>query len=143
MGSRRFVSIDPGVRLCGLAAWIDGKLHYARLDSCIAYWSSDWALAIEKPQVYVQSKLKGDPNDLIDLAIAVGKISTRFSEVVMYRPAQWKGQVPKDIMTERIKLKLSNRELDLVDLPAKSLQHNVWDAIGIGLHHLKVTGVRK
>jgi hypothetical protein len=40
-------------------------------------------------------------------------------------------------MTERIQSKLSVAEAKTIDLPAKSYQHNVWDAAGIGLHHLR------
>jgi hypothetical protein len=95
---------------------------------------------IECPQVYVHSRAKGDPNDLIRLALMAGVIVGAIGQknVVEYRPAEWKGQVPKDVMTERIKRSLNKGEQSRVVLPrAMSLAHNVWDAVGIGLHHLR------
>jgi hypothetical protein len=80
--------------------------------------------------------------DLISLAIFVGSAATRLLSLglqpVFYEPSAWKGSVPKDVMIERIKRRLSPEEHARVDLPrAKSLHHNIWDAVGIGLYHLK------
>ena len=55
-----------------------------------------------------------------------------------YYPSQWKGSVPKPIMIERIKVKLTLPEIKRIQLPkTRSKQFDVWDAIGIGLHHLR------
>jgi hypothetical protein len=145
------LSIDPGVTSCGVAAWDnEGRLVRAELVQGDTWQKTVQGivdtslnnhpdLAIEKPQVYTQNKLKGDPNDLIDLAVVVGAIVGVFgltTRVTLYRPSEWKGQTPKDVMIDRIKNKLSKAEHKKVELPkAKSLQHNVWDAVGIGLYH--------
>ncbi len=159
------LSIDPGVRCAGIALWTnDGQLECARLavgastasPAWLSVSISDFGLAnaviddagideivIERPQVYVRSRSKGDPNDLISVALAVGVIVGELlveedPQVFEYLPASWKGQVPKAVMVERIKRSLSKAELARVELPkAKSLAHNVWDAVGIGLHHLR------
>ena len=147
---RRLVAVDPGVKLAGVAIFDDTQLMAAYLvrgehvfdtvqlvrTSLLGKWRSNIELAIEKPQVYVQSKQKGDPNDLIDLAIMVGALAYQFPSKTLYYPRQWKGQVPKDIMVARVKTKLSADEMKRVGLPrAQSLHHNIWDAVGIGLHH--------
>lgn len=154
------VSIDPGVHETGVAIWYrDGCLASAYLarvgDS--RPWSEMAAhvaaglrqvaldaVAIERPQVYVHSRAKGDPNDLITLALVAGAIAggMRASRtkllVVEYRPAEWKGQVPKHVMEKRVRRSLADHEHERVQLPsAGALAHNVWDAIGIGLHHLR------
>ena len=147
------ISLDPGVKKAGVAVFHDKKLTEAWLahgknwqdtaqnvkSHFIACYSAE--LVMEKPQVYVQSKLKGDPDDLIGLALmagcVAGMLSAGVKSVYLYFPRQWKGQVPKNIMTARTKEKLSDEERSRVDLPAKYLQHNVWDAVGIGLYHLK------
>lgn len=150
------VSIDPGVRLCGVAVFEDGELASAWLSKSSGWRTMAYCvvsdlqkryplevlepgrLVIEKPQIYTQNKLKGDPNDLIDLACVVGALGVLMirQELTTYLPRQWKGQVPKHVMIERIKGKLSEDERKRIELPsAKSLQHNVWDAVGIGLHH--------
>lgn len=154
------VAIDPGVRRMGVAGFdLKGELLYAFL-ACGDKWPEtiqavrDWVvdrddvcdrLVVEKPQVYVQRKLKGDPNDLIDVAVVVGALisSFGFGNFTLYRPHEWKGQVPKEVAVERIKAALSDKELQRLELPAKSYQHNVYDAIGIGLHYLRGNHVRK
>lgn len=94
-------------------------------------------LVIERPQVYKAQFLKGDPNDLVDLALMGGALSGilhgKCRATLFYLPCEWKGQVVKAAMNARIKKRLSEDEQRRIDWPAKSLQHNVWDAIGIGL----------
>lgn len=133
------VSIDPGKHKCGMAWWEDTELVTAGLVESPPLLIPEKTnhLVIEVPQIYARSKSKGDPNDLIDLAVMVGRIiSICDISYTLYRPREWKGQVPKDVMVSRIKGKLSKKELERITLPAKTLQHNVFDAIGIGLKYL-------
>ena len=148
------LSIDPGVSACGVAIWEKDKLILAKL---ISAQGSDRAksltqqinelvydvcesrlvdLAIEFPQIY-HAYAKGDRNDLLELAATIGALTYGLRmPVTRYLPREWKGQVPKKIMCDRIKKKLLPIEMTHVQLPVKSLQHNVWDGIGIGLKHL-------
>nr|BDT33744.1 hypothetical protein MFMH1_34130 [Myxococcus sp. MH1] len=96
-------------------------------------------LASECPQVYTAGKSKGDPNDLIELAGVVGRVagSLKATSERSYLPREWKGTLDADVMIERIKARLAERphEYLRVQLPrAQDKHHNVWDAIGIGLH---------
>lgn len=103
----------------------------------------------EKPQIYRGSKQKGDPNDLIDVAISaaqfLGKICTP-SQTHWVLPAAWKGQLSKPICHHRIWMALTEAERRL--LPTDTVKridvglrggpyeweyHNHLDAIGIGL----------
>ena len=152
------VSIDPGAKLAGVALWDDNELTCAWLTR-----GEDWRdtalnvsrevhqriprlddvdVAIERPQVYVQSKQKGDPNDLITIALMAGGAAslTATGLVTVYLPREWKQSVPKEIMVRRIQARLTSEERARVELPAPSLAHNVWDAVGIGLHQLKRRG---
>lgn len=154
------VSIDPGVRDCGVAVWQDKLLQNATLVRCVKgspsialvshvvlhvrrFTKDLGAVVIERPQVYTQNKLKGDPNDLITLAIVVGQLTqalyTAFRgmpQLLVWRPADWKGQLPKNVSIERTQCRISESERERVQLPkAVSLQHNVWDAVGIGLRY--------
>jgi hypothetical protein len=152
------ISIDPGVKMAGVAAWSNQTLKGAWLvrgrgwrDTAFEVYKhlqcnfldpvlAELEIAIERPQIYVQARLKGNPNDLVTLALMAGAtcaILGRQTQVTEYLPREWKGQVPKETMTERIQSKLSVAEAKTIDLPAKSYQHNVWDAAGIGLHHLR------
>ena len=96
-------------------------------------------VVIEKPRIHVATRGgKADPADIIKLAILCGALAQHYietgAEVIFVEPAEWKGQTPKDITTERSKAALTDREQQRVVLPgAKSLAHNVWDAVGIGL----------
>jgi hypothetical protein len=151
-------SIDPGLHDSGLALWTDdGELTWAVLVSTPrhlrgidAWWTmardirerliSVTEITIELPQVYVRSRSKGDPNDLIQLAAVVGALAgTLLGKITIYKPAEWKGQATKEVTKNRCLEKLRPDETARIVLPAKSLQHNVWDAIGLGLHHLKIT----
>ena len=151
------LSVDPGLRSCGIATWDHGgRLERAMLilNPNGAEWVSmvgavtglvgtNYRLVIELPQVYVASRSKGDPNDLILLAGLVGSFAHRFAAggYTLIKPAQWKGQTPKAITEERARKRLTPEELARVQFPkAKSLRHNVWDAIGIGLKHLSRQG---
>lgn len=96
-------------------------------------------LAIELPQVY-HDKIETDQNDLIDLAAVVGATCARFpgAEHVVYWPAEWKGQVPKDIVHARMWKRLTPAEVAVVPRAARgkvraSLLHNMYDGISIGL----------
>ena len=163
------VSIDPGLRGCGCAAWKDGLLHRAayvsgqntleeknlsRLVENTTRWVARWILdaragafqidalelVIEYPQTYGGRAAKGDANDLIGITLVAGAILGLVQAPTrLVRPAEWKGQVPKQTIhgTNPIELrargKLSPAELERMDLLHKRLQHNVWDAVGIGL----------
>jgi len=156
----RLLAVDPGIRGSGVAFFLDGVLQKARYikSPMIAgnraieaagmaeqifdlYRDDVDILALEWPQVYTQGKLKGDPADLLPLAaigaslVCLYKPSTVFS----YLPEQWKGQLPKgEVYEARLKAHLQISELTTIDTEScpKSLQHNVLDAIGIGLHCL-------
>ena len=130
-------SVDPGVQKSGWAFWFENGLQsvgYSPVDRV----DGEDALVIERPQVYQGRAQKGDPNDLISLAIEVGRISTLFGEVEFVLPRKWKGTIKKEMMTARIIKTLTTNELLLVkELKlAKSYEHNVLDAIGIGLWKL-------
>lgn len=149
------VSYDPGAKAAGIALWEGGELCGAflargqrwldtaqvaviQLAAHLPDLSMVQEIATEIPQVYTQHKLKGDPNDLITLAMNVGAFVAAFgAEVTEYRPHEWKKQVPKEILTKRTQARLSIEELSRIDKAPKSLMHNVYDAVGIGLHHLK------
>lgn len=149
------VSLDPGLRQAGVACWDDGELTTAflvkganwfdtatevkkRVFACASTYLLD--VVIEQPQVYHQSKQKGDPEDLIKLALMGGATAALISPhaPMMYEPQTWKGSVPKEVTTARTRRRITDEEQHRIELPrAVTLQHNVWDAIGIGLFHLK------
>jgi hypothetical protein len=102
----------------------------------------------ECPQVYTAGKSKGDPNDLIELAGVVGRVAGALgaSSELSYLPREWKGTLDGDVMVERIKGRIDERPVERarVRLPrAADKHHNVWDAVGVGLHAVGRLAARK
>jgi hypothetical protein len=80
---------------------------------------------------------KTDTNDLLDLAGVLGAATANASADIFHCfPADWKGQVPKAMMNERVKGFLSAHEHAHV-VSVGALDHNTWDSVGIGLFFLK------
>lgn len=87
-----------------------------------------------KGNAAVVSKVRGglkEPGDVFKLTYLVGAVAElcRSNDVGFryYLPSEWKGQIGKSIVEQRIKMRIPN----IVDLNPKS---HSFDAIGIGLH---------
>lgn len=159
-------SVDPGCRGCGAALWAEGKLlsaeyipnpmlkglgvdsarHMAEALCCwVAPLVEGDSVVLEVPRVYPARFQKGDQNDLIALSLVVGAIAGAFESdltFVQCFPRDWKGTADADrVVIPMIQGLLKSHETSAVRLPRSAeLQHNVWDAVGIGLHYLKRLG---
>lgn len=147
----RLISFDPAAHHAAWAAFEDGKLRRCGLerDTDGELWSLletrfrgvQAQIVIELPQVYGKRDER-DPNDLIPVAITVGRIASAFGspgvKAELVRPHDWKGSVPKPIMLARIEKRLDEEEIGVLHTakaPA-SLRHNIVDAVGLGLFKL-------
>ena len=160
--------IDPGIHGCGAAYGVDKTLKAVayirgRSETKIDRWIlwrqmalnvDTWApalkaeeLVIELPMVYLASHQRGtktsvNPDDIVELATCVGTIigTSRCSRVKIYRPYEWKGQVPKEICHARAIKALTASERAVIDTGIsnvpKSLQHNALDAVAMFLKHV-------
>jgi hypothetical protein len=155
-----FLSVDPGLRGCGCAVFggvtagdknktllrafyvknTVKKERGAPAWAAMAHEVLMWA-GREMPVVIETMRLrpgreKGNPNDILEVQGVAGAIASLVSgepnNVVGYLPEQWKGTVQADVMTKRIESRLSADEWVTYD----GGNHNVIDAIGIGLHHI-------
>jgi hypothetical protein len=163
------LAIDPGTKCLGWAQFVNAGLVAGGVERRDAEWDgsdaqlgNDYGLGIadgvvalgteyvvihEKMRVYDFRRQKGDPNDLIALAAVAAAAATAvlhathwFGEIEDVATADWKGQVPKDIMVKRVQDKLNEHERKIAEAcmkgTPKSLHHNFWDAVGIGLWRL-------
>lgn len=108
-------------------------------------------IVTEVPQIYRARNSKGNPNDLIGLAVQCGWLEglaqcLYIPTVYLVRPREWKGQIPKEISRKRSQQQLSEHELERADSLlfklAAGKQHNAWDAIGIGLWYCRKLRLR-
>ena len=145
--------MDPGLRGCGVAefdgydlkraAYVKNPVETGRgyvahqaMGTAAHMWASleSEVALVEHPRVYPGSaQQKGDLNDLLDVVAVGACIARYFQKPVTVFPADWKGNVPKDVMTERIRRALTDEERARIEKCPASLMHNVLDAIGIGL----------
>lgn len=84
-------------------------------------------LVIEVPQVYQGRRQKGDPNDLVRLALLAGNLEALVStyNVMEVLPSTWKGQVPKPLHHTRLR----QRTGFVAQVP-----HDAMDALGLLLY---------
>lgn len=131
------LAIDPGE----CRGW--ARFNGVNLQECGVGNPPSWGavkLIIECPRVYPRSRV--NPNDLIQLAVKVGRDIARYEQAnlnpnsrIVY-PQEWKGTISKELCNQRILAKLRPEERVLVpNLPASYL-HNCIDAIGLGLFEL-------
>jgi len=145
MGHRCIIAIDPGKRT-GWAVFWEAEL-----------WSAGYTdnkelpeipllpaiVVIEVPRIYPFGG-KGDANDLVDLAFLAGDYAGEMRvkypgvDVEQVYPRTWKGTVPKHIHNRRVLASLTSKELPKI----QGCDHNMVDAIGIGLWQLGKEGQR-
>jgi hypothetical protein len=151
----RILTIDPGLAGCGVAASNEKQIERALYVACEAtafeerldemparllegFGGSFDLLLIEFPQTYGGRASRGDTNDLLRLCGMASVLFRHGAQFAAKRnfvaPSAWKSNVDSDICVQRAQMRLSPNETKRVALPsAKSLQHNVWDAVGINL----------
>ncbi len=147
----KLLAVDPG-NDTGIAYFIDGALSFL---ACVPFRealrqiadNTDTSmpggfqidvLVIEIPQVYQGRFQKGDPNDLIAVAVQAGEVigHADAQRVIRPSPHQWKGTVPKEVHHHRL-LESASKADKLVIFQCfekipKTKQHNAMDAYGLG-----------
>lgn len=153
----RFLAVDPGAHSAGWAVFTDEALtgvHWTESMrvSALLYEMFTFpvdGLAVEVPQIYV-ARMGAPPSDLVDVALTAGQVigaavikqhDVRIQTVL---PSAWKGQVPKELVHQRLREKLSPEELAVLAVDLKSIaasrRHNALDAVGLGLWALNRMG---
>ncbi|OHD23890.1 MAG: hypothetical protein A2Y38_20305 [Spirochaetes bacterium GWB1_59_5] len=148
------LAIDPGTKKLGWAIFFEHRLlrvglsetklkeidqialaHAVRLDhECSSMRLS--LVVVEDMRSYALASQKGDQNDLIHLAQIGAFIAgyVRPERVMHIAPAQWKGQMPKDVSHRRIEERLFAPERAVLStLPDTGKRQHAMDAVGVGL----------
>lgn len=148
--SRRVVSVDPGKNMLGIAFWVGGELREAgwqSVDSAVIFSPSE-EVVLERPRARRPEDTPGGQagyQDLIDVAIAGALYAGHCGAPVrLIYPDEWKGGTKKPerasdpyVVELRCRKILTPEEVARVRLPsARGKQHNVWDAVGLGLFAL-------
>jgi len=150
------IAIDPGkdtgwaffrrgvLTASGLIVEKDFSTYYDELEAlCRTHWDVDMVGVVEKPRIYDRRRWKGDPNDLIDVAVKAGASAHALSyssAVELVTPQEWKGQQPKNVNHAQTLVRLISEELEVLNKAKEKISlkkiHNVLDAVGIGLWRL-------
>lgn len=148
----RVTAVDPG-KVAGWAQYTAKKLTACGIFSDWKYpqiWHSGYeqTFVMEIPRIYPH-RSKGDPNDIVDLALTTGEIRGHFRaagcHIIEAFPRTWKGQVPKEIHHARVLKQLADDELRLLNAEARKISktnpngfdHNMLDAVALGLWFLR------
>ena len=156
---RRIVAVDPSVTNLGIAQfyfdntkWCLYKAKLLKLDASwpanlfarvlqvhavITRYSAEDLLVIETPQTYGGRAAKGDANALIKLGQVVGALTVDALEnsatVWQPTPREWNGGAPKEVTKARVEMNLVEEGRAGMHVTGKKFDHNVYDAVGIGL----------
>ena len=155
--------VDPGLRCCGVSIWDGGVLKLACLVSnpldkergpkawiemaravqAIYPLGLD-SLVVEQQQKDHRAFFADDMFEIAGVAGAlVGVYDGAAKKFFGYKPRTW-SRVPAEIRYARLHAPnvLSIEEWARVEACPKGLEHNVYDAIALGLYHLKETRQR-
>ncbi len=145
------LAIDPGGAQMAWALFNQGRLTHCGLwrtkEKTLDARALDYSLqarnlpaSVGEVVVERMTTYPGDPgkaNDLLDLQALGAFVAGGLGPARCVRAAEWKGQVPKEIMQRCIAKMLdpleTSRLISGTGLAPVSLQHNVYDAVGIGL----------
>ena len=153
------VSIDPGLRCLGAAKWRNGKLvkcdalycnegdgpiQWRAMVNTVKEWHGRGkinTLIIE--QMQTRKKYPGSHDNLLGLATLSGGIwaTLKWEEGISVLPREWTGFNEKAINARRVRKRLSEEELALMDYELAGVmacnKKEIYDAVGIGLYALE------
>lgn len=119
-----------------------GPLAWRQACAGLANAPAPAVLVMETMQVYARGQDKAD--DLLQLQGIAGVLVGMYPEAtpIGYLPAAWKGQVPSDILANRVEAYLDGKGWGDRVLPCPPRRRgDVMHGVGVGLVHLGLVGV--
>lgn len=147
--TRNVVTIDPAVSRFAYAVFHDDVLvacGYARTPPTIPLDEGRWyEWVLEKPRKYARFAVAHKNLEGLDKRLrAIRRFARERGEALKdVRPSEWKGNVPKHIHHARSDRALAPAERALLrgnPTAAMDYEHDVWDAVAIGLTELDRIG---
>ena len=141
------LSIDPGKKNIAFAyfqepsyelidcGYIEFENLYELREEFRMY--SNYVIVCEVPQVYKLGLSKGDPEDLIAVAVTAGACLSLSKVSMAVKPHMWKSNIDKKVHNARTLQDLSGEALRMLTKVKRSKQHNVLDALALGQWFLK------
>lgn len=135
------LAIDPGISSGWAYFKDDGSLLMCYGGHVLFPKAGPLAKAIiELPQVYVRRQSKGDPNDLITLAVRVGEYKHLLESlnvpVELVKPSVWKGQTDKSVCHAQYWPTFSPHEREIIRASginmAEKAREDMLDAVCLG-----------
>ncbi len=136
-----YLSIDPGIST-GYAWWNSKTRQLEKCGAAPDYKATQQvdSLIIEVPKIYTARMMKGDPNNIVTLALQVGRYIERFGTNGLHTvyPNEWKGTQTKGAHHPKIFMALSDKEKEIVRCAGSGLHEkalgDMFDALGLGLY---------
>jgi hypothetical protein len=128
----KIITIDPGKYI----GW--AMIHDTDIVSCGTVTSIDElptasGAIIEMPRVYPNaSKWKGDPQQIVRLAMLAQRIADRYDVYSFVEPRRWRGMVPEAVLRGRTEALLDPLERART-VERDKLSPHAWDALGIAV----------
>lgn len=139
------LAIDPGADM-GWALFDGDALRSSGVGAPDGAVSRVDRVVLERPMIYPPRRQKARPRDVITLALRAGEAAGLYArrygvEPEYFEPDVWKGgSIDKDVHHPRVWAALTDAEKRIVSMAAERIpqrkQHNMLDAIGIGLFAL-------
>lgn len=162
LASYDLISIDPGRDHVAAAFWRECRLQRCILlatpgdqdlgivvsgllrsaEATSAWMDASAGHAVVEYMCHHPGRAASQARDLIDVSISGVAIAARLAQTISFIAAnQWKGQAPKPVIQRRVLERLDERESAVLAEALLAIRrgrhHDIYDAVGIGLHHLR------
>lgn len=150
-----FMAVDPSINYCGYAVYSGKKLISCGIiktktadkkETLKDFSSKTWYIVEELKKIKKKNEVEfvvleipeywgasgyiaRESGSIFKLVFLCGVICGSFKGTITYTPSQWKKQLPKEVVRNRLVKAMPNVDFS-------KLRHDIVDAIGIGYFHV-------